>query len=129
MDYFYVGNFHGQAATTSGLSDVFFKTNWKLSTKTRLTGHWHFFSSPATLFDPTNPSQEISGYLGTEIDLVLVWRPAANMLINLGYSQMFATSSMEAIKATPGDHTAINNWAWLMVHFTPVLFKKDFSKN
>ena len=45
MDYFYVGNFHGQAATTSGLSDVFFKANWKLSTKTRLTGHWHFFSS------------------------------------------------------------------------------------
>ena len=129
MDYFYVGNFHGQAATPSGLNDIFIKTSFKLSDKTNLNANGHFFSSPATLVSPSDASQEIDKYLGTELDLVLVLKPAKSVIINLGYSQMFATSSMEAIKSTPGDHSALNNWAWLMVDFAPVLFQKDFGKN
>ena len=128
MDYFYVGNFHGQAATTSGLNDVFVKTSFKLSDKTSLNAHGHFFSSPASLHNPSDTSQEIDKYLGTELDLVLVWKPAKNVVVNLGYSQMWAASSMEAIKVTPGDHSALNNWAWLMVDFAPIIFQKDFGK-
>ncbi len=129
MDYFYVGNFHGQAATASGLNDIFVKTNWKLNDKANLVGHLHYFSSPVDLYDPSDNGQEIEKYLGTEVDLVLVWRPADGFTVNLGYSQMFAGSSMEAIKATPGDHTALNNWAWFMVNFAPAVFRQDFSKN
>lgn len=129
MDYFYVGNFHGQASTSSGLNDVFVKTNWKLGKKTSLIGHLHYFSSPVTLVDPSDNDREIEKYLGTEADLVLVWRPAKGFTVNLGYSQMFAGSSMEAIKTTPGDHTTLNNWAWLMVNFSPDPLRWDLSKN
>ena len=128
MDYFYVGNFHGQAATSSGLNDIFVKANWTLGSKTTLASDLHFFSSPAKLVDPDNTDEEIDKYLGTELDLVLTWKPTKSVVINLGYSQMWATSSMEAIKATPGDHTALNNWAWLMVDFAPVIFSKNFTK-
>ena len=129
MDYFYVGNFHGQGSNSSGLTDIFVKTNWKLGKISALTGHLHFFSSPVSLYDPENTQNEINKYLGTEIDLVLVIKPVKFVEIDIGYSQMFATSSMEAIKDTPGDHTALNNWAWVMVNFNPILLKKDFSKN
>jgi hypothetical protein len=129
MDYFYVGNFHGQAATSSGLNDIFLKTNWTLGSKTTLAADLHFFSSPVPLADPENITSEIDKYLGTELDLVITWKPTKSVVINLGYSQMWAGSSMEAIKATPGDHRALNNWAWLMVDFAPVIFQKDFSKS
>lgn len=129
MDYFYVGNFHGQASTPSGLNDIFVKTNWKLGKKTSLIGHLHYFSSPVTLVNPLDNGQEIERYLGTEADLVLAWRPAKGFTVNLGYSQMFAGSSMEAIKATSGDHSALNNWAWFMVNFAPNPLRWDLSKN
>ncbi len=126
MDYFYVGNFHGQASTSSGLNDVFIKTNWKLGKKTNLIGHLHYFSSPVDLVDPADSDREIEKYLGTEVDFVLAWRPSKGFTVNLGYSQMFAGSSMEAIKATPGDHATLNNWAWFMVNFAPAAFKRQF---
>ena len=130
MDYFYVGNFHGQAAgATSGLNDIFIKTNWKFGKITSLNAHLHVFSSTADLFDPNDIQQSIDKYLGTELDLVLVIKPVKYVKFDLGYSQMFASSSMEAIKATPGDHTATNNWAWFMIDFNPVIFKKDLSKD
>lgn len=129
MDYFYVGNFHGQAATTSGLNDIYAKANWKLGANANLNTHVHFFSSPAELVDPEDSQNEIDRYLGTEVDLVLVWKPVPAVVFNLGYSQMFATTSMEAIKSTPGDQGVLNNWAWLMVGFSPTLLKMDFSKD
>ena len=128
MDYFYVGNFHGQAATSSGLTDIQVKTNWKLGEITSLTGNLHFFTSPANLFDPNDINTSISGYLGTELDVVFVAKLAKNVRVDVGYSQMFATSSMEAIKSTPGDHTALNNWAWLQVNFNPTLITHSFKK-
>ena len=128
MDYFYVGNFHDQGATSSGLNDIFIKSKWTLGNKTSLDGHLHFFSSPATLVDPTDTNREIDKYLGTELDLVFTWTPVKSFKIYLGYSQMWATSSMEAIKTTPGDHSTLNNWAWLMVDFAPVIFNKNFSE-
>ena len=129
MDYFYVGNFHGQASTTSGLNDLFLKTKWTLGEKSSLSADIHYFSSPATLYDPADNVSEIDRYLGTELDLVFTWVPVKSVVLNLGYSQMWAGSSMEAIKSTPGDHTALNNWAWLMVDFAPVIFKKDFGES
>jgi len=123
MDYFYVGNAHGQAGRTAGLFDLYLKTNFKLGAKSSLLAHAHYFRSAAELYDPMNGSSVNDQYLGTELDLVYNLKLNENVNINVGYSQMLAGESMELVKATPGDHTAFNNWAWLMINVNPIIFR------
>lgn len=122
MDYFYVGNFHGQQGKVAGLLDVYAKANFKMGPKSSLQTHFHLFNSAADLYDLNNINQSIDKYLGSEIDLVLTHKLDKNVTFNLGYSQMFATASMEQVKTRPGDHKALNNWAWFMINFNPTLF-------
>lgn len=115
MDYFYVGNPHGNA----GLIDVFFKAAFPFSKKVKALAHVHSFYSPTKVFDIAG--EELSSGLGTEVDLVLNLNLSSSANLKMGYSQMFATSTMEAIKG--GSKDEINNWAWLMLTFKPTLFK------
>lgn len=125
MDYFYVGNFHGQQGNVAGLLDVYAKANFKLGEKSSLQTHFHLFNSAADLYDLNNVTQSIDKYLGSELDLVFTCKLDKNVTLNLGYSQMFASESMEHVKTTPGDHSALNNWAWFMINFNPIIFSSD----
>lgn len=113
MDYFYVGN-HSNSV---GLVDI----NAKLTySKNKFSANLapHFFSSAATIVDINNIEQD--NYLGTEIDLTLGYKASKSILFNAGYSQMFASDSMEIIKG--GDASKTNNWAWAMITFKPHFF-------
>lgn len=123
MDYFYVGNGHGQVGgTTSGLIDIHLKTKFKTGQKSSLAANLHYFASPAKIYKTANTAGDTFGStLGTEIDLVYTVTLAKDVKFNLGYSQMFATETMEAIKGG-GDKSALQNWAWAMIAFKPQLF-------
>lgn len=116
MDYFYVGNGHGNV----GLQDFFIKSKIKTGQKSGLIIHLHEFLSNATIMDGDN--NESSSVLGTEIDLVYNLDIAKEVNFKLGYSQLFGTDSMEIIKG--GDKGELNNWAWAILTIKPVLFKK-----
>ena len=119
MDYFYVGNPHGQNGNISGLVDLQLKGALKAG-KGVLGVAVHNFISPVDIFDPTNPGETLSSQLGVEVDLTynVNITPAVN--IQGGYSQMLATESMEAIKGG-GSADKLNNWIWLMIGFKPQL--------
>jgi hypothetical protein len=124
MDYFYVGNFHGQAGggRTSGLIDIHFKTNFKLNQKSGLVANLHYFVSPVKIYEgPGTGGPTLNSALGTEIDLVYTLAIAKDIKMNIGYSQMFGTETMEAVKGG-GDKSAFNNWAWAMIAFKPQFF-------
>ncbi len=121
MDYFYVGNPHGNI----GLIDLNIKTNFKLGNNTAFLAQVHHFMSPVEIPDPANPGAAMTSSLGTEIDLVYNRRLHEFVTLKIGYSQMFASESMIEVKGV-GDAGAFNNWAWLMVTFKPTLF--DSSK-
>lgn len=137
MDYFYVGNGHGQGGRTTGLIDLYLKTNFKLAEKHTLAVHGHYFMSPVTLYstkvtDLPN-SVALSSGLGAEIDLVYKFVVQKDITIQLGYSHMFATESMESIKTFPESQNgtilqdervvnSTNNWAFVMIQFKPQLF-------
>ena len=131
MDYFYVGNGHGQAGRNSGLIDVYAKTNFQLgqSKKHFLLAHLHYFMSPVELRDLTvsDPEATVSSGLGTEIDLVYKWVLTKGVVANVGYSQMFAADSMKQIKGLANEvngytKTGANNWAWVQLNFNTNLF-------
>lgn len=112
MDYFYVGNHVNNA----GLRNIFLRINHKQG-RLNSTLAVHHFSTAAKIMDPDNPGSTLKNSLGIEMDFSMGYNFAERMNIKWGYSQMVATTTMEALKG--GDKKAMNNWAWLMFTFKP----------
>ncbi|MCU0346517.1 MAG: alginate export family protein [Saprospiraceae bacterium] len=125
MDYFYVGNPHQQDGRTVGLVDIFLKSNFPLGKAGKLDLHLHGFVAPVDVLD--GAGKELKPYLGTEFDAVFTRQFFDGMAsLNLGYSQMFGTATLEAIKG--GDRNSFNTWIWTMVTLKPVLFSSSKTK-
>ena len=131
MDYFYVGNGHngGVNGLSGGLLDLYAKTIVPVG-KSKLAADLHFFMSPTNVVNPADAAKQLSSFLGTEIDLIWSKQLIENVGLSVGYSQMFHTESMSAIKgkltADPADTSKIidnttfyQGWAWIMINFTP----------
>ncbi|MGB1309157.1 MAG: alginate export family protein [Oceanihabitans sp.] len=112
MDYFYVGNHANNVGLTDFNASFAYAKN-KFSAKILP----HFFSAAANVYDGT---KKMDSNLGTEIDVTLGYKLAKDISINAGYSQMFATDTMEILKG--GDRKEHNSWAWVMFTFKPNLF-------
>ena len=119
MDYFYVGNH----ANNVGLLDIYAPISFQKN-KVGLKLIPHFFSADGDIMKPG--FEKADSYLGTEIDFEVKYALVKNVMIFAGYSQMFATESMEIIKGGSKDET--NNWGWIMVTFKPTFFKKKFDQ-
>jgi hypothetical protein len=122
MDYFYVGNHVnsvGLADIYTGLSFNPGKFNWNLMV--------HRFSSQAEILDPADPGSILPKSLGTELDFYMGYKYSDLLTINAGYSQMFATASMEALKG--GDRSVTQNWTWVMISITPKLVEMHNSND
>lgn len=112
MDYFYVGNH----ANSVGLNDLSLKLDFPIK-KVNLSLAPHIFSAPNKIIVA---GVEQDSYLGTEIDLTAVYKASKDITLIAGYSQMFASDSMVALKGGLNDTT--NNWAYLMVNINPQIF-------
>jgi hypothetical protein len=112
MDYFYVGNHSNDVGLVdlyAGLTHRPGSFSWSLAI--------HQFSSHADIVDPVLAGSTLPKSLGTEVDLVIAFRHSEFLTLQAGYSQMFATASMEALKG--GDRKVLQNWAWIMLTCTP----------
>jgi len=112
MDYFYVGNH----ANSVGLTDVYATFGYeKNKLLAKLTPH--YFESAASIY---KVGDKQDNYLGTEIDFTVAYKMYDYVTIDAGFSQMFASTSMEVLKA--GSKNAGNNWAFLSIKINPNLF-------
>ncbi len=116
MDYFYVGNHGGDV----GLVDIYLPIKYK-NKKFSAAIISHYFMSAATVTD-LNLNKDYDSGLGVELDLTVGYALTKSMVIAAGYSQMFATETMQLLKG--GNHKNTNNWAWLMLTFKPTFFEK-----
>ncbi len=119
MDYFYVGN-HINNVGLLDINTTFIYQKNKL--KFILTPH--FFSADGDVLKPNLDKSD--AFMGTEIDFEFSYKVIKDVLLNIGYSQMFATETMEIIKGGSKDET--NNWAWVMITFKPTFFHKKLEK-
>ncbi len=111
MDYFTTFPNHTQNA---GLINPFLRNNFILSEKTLVSADLHlFFLQNSFIYD----DKVVDKYLGTEVDLTLNYRFNDFTRILFGYSVMFGTESMEAIKGGSKDEFA--HWAYVMIRMTP----------
>ena len=109
MDYFYTGDHLNNV----GLHDIYIKAKKEINLFTMSADLHGFLSAPAI-------EEEVSDYLGTDVDLVFELNLDENVTIGAGYSQMFAGESMGILKGGSASEPA--NWAWLMVTVTPTFF-------
>lgn len=114
MDYFYAGNHQNSV----GLQDLYVKLNLKQN-KWTFGLHPHVFLSANKIYDAE--AQKIDSYLGTELDFIADYQLHKDIKISAGYSQLFASKSLEALKGAANNRS--NQWAWLMVSVQPTLFK------
>ena len=127
MDYFYVGNHAGSV----GLVDIYIPLKY---TYDKLTFALipHYFMSAATVSIKNQDDgdwNDLSSGLGTEVDFAISYAAAKNVTIAGGYSQMFATETMRALKQPSAyygeNYKNSNGWGWIMVTFKPTFFSKD----
>ena len=122
MDLFYVGNFGNNV----GLQDPYVKVSY---TDKRFIAALdaHFFMAAAPIRDFTDLAaiSEMPRYLGTEIDLTLVYKIADYASIQGGYSHFLPTSSFEQVRG--GSAYETQNWAYIMLLLRPGT-KKKFPK-
>jgi len=127
MDYFFVGNYAGQ----NGLVDIYVPLALKVKKWTfGLRPHYFLAAATVSTLDQNNQViQDYSNGLGAEIDIVGQYVISRSVNIAGGYSQMFATETMQVVKypANPGGayYKNSNNWAWLMVTIKPTFFNKE----
>lgn len=114
MDYFYVGNHKNSV----GLKDIYAKFAYEKS-KWQLSLTPHLFYTAAKVLDPIT-MEEQNDFLGTELDFMASYKLHPNITIVGGYSQMFASTTLETLKG--GNKSYDNNWAWLMISINPELF-------
>lgn len=120
MDYFYVGNHIGNV----GLNDIYLRFDYTHKKFTAgFTGH--AFMANADVLDVeelvTNGNiRAMDPYMGAEIDVFGGFNLAPGAKLQLGYSQMIGTETMEAVKG--GDMNEISNWGWVMITLKPTLF-------
>lgn len=127
IDYFYVGNYVGQ----NGLIDYYLPLKFNVK-KWYFNLIPHYFQAEATVSSYSPETQLYTDYsngLGTEIDFVLGYTFSKSLNIQGGYSQMFATETMQVVKY-PKNISAeyyknINNWAYIMITFKPSFFNSD----
>ncbi len=117
MDYFYVGNHGGNV----GLMDIFIPLKYKKD-KFSVALIPHILSTAATISVHNGTEwKDYSNGLGTEVDLVFGYAVSKEVNLQAGYSQMFATETMQVLKG--GNYENTNNWAWVMLTFKPVFFE------
>lgn len=119
MDYFYVGNYIGKA----GLADYNAGFDFKINSKFTVSPVVHIFSTTATV---TNP-EVLPNYLGTEADLTFKYKFWPGVTLVGGYSQMFASTTMEVVQGISNPKST-QNWVWLMLNVDLEIFKTTTNK-
>lgn len=111
MDYFTDIPAHTKKA---GLMNPYLKFAYKANDKTNLNLDFHYFALQNNYVDQ---SIAIDKNLGIETDIYLQRKIHPMAQIQLGYSFMLGTESMEVIRG--GDHEQWAHWAYIMLTVKP----------
>ena len=111
MDYFYVGNH----TNSVGLTDIYANFHFEKN-KISLKFSPHYFASAANIYKGTLKQ---NNFLGTELDCTFGYQLMENVKLDVGYSQIFASSSMETLKG--GNKLNMNNWVYVSISLNPKL--------
>lgn len=120
MDYFYAGT----GAPAGGLNNPFLKGKYtSRNSRFTLEASYHYFSLAQQQKDVKGAG--ISGYLGSEIDLIANYQLNKVTTVETGFCGLAASRSMEYAKGiTPGTARLHATWAYLQLNIRPDFLTK-----
>ncbi len=117
MDNFFAG---GWPAHATGLLDVFLRVRYDFNKRTFVSMDIHEFQTAANVI---KDGQKMDGQLGNEIDLSFGHIVNDVLSVQAGYSQMFATTTLEKVEAVP-TMANVQNWTYIAILIRPKMKKR-----
>lgn len=115
MDYF--SNMQ-KGTAGGGLVDIYVDSKFNFSNTFTLQGTYHFFRLQNNIPDH-EPGTMMNKNLANEIDVTVTCRPAKEIQINMGYSFIISTETLNKIQKIPSNSPKDAHWIWLMCTVTP----------
>lgn len=105
----------------AGLVDIYLGTSYKATEKVSCKADYHYFSIQNDYLNTISGSK-IDKYLGSELDLSLKADFSKEVSLEMGYSFLVASKSLEVIQGRVNDGR-LNSWAFAVLTIKPVFFK------
>jgi len=111
-----------------GLNDLFGRVTLSFSDKMSLEASCRWFSLPYAYLRVNNPKkgalpyQEVKKSLGTEMDLMYIYKPVPNLELNAAYCFFLPTATMEAYNDLKPGTAKFAQYAYLMITYKPNFF-------
>jgi hypothetical protein len=131
--YGYMDMFSSQVTNgnNAGLTDLYARGTLLFSEKTSLEATWRMFGlahgylplTPKKAGDPAYIDVEKS--LGSEVDLMFVYKPFSNFEINAAYCFFLPTSTMERMNSLKEGTSKWAQYAYVMLTYKPTFFNSD----
>ncbi|MCX6306226.1 MAG: hypothetical protein NT040_14780 [Bacteroidetes bacterium] len=131
--YGYMDMFTAQVAggNSAGLTDLYARATVVLSGKTTLEATYRMFGLakgylPATIKKTGDPSYaKVDKNLGSEVDLMVVYKPFPNFEVNGAYCMFLPTSTMEMLDKLNKGTSKWAQYAYIMLTYKPNFFNSE----
>jgi hypothetical protein len=111
MDYF---TSPAKGTLGAGLQDIYLKTQYKCCKSSTIMLDFHAFMLQNNYL---KNNEIVDKYLGAEIDLTYKYNVSKEATLELGYSYLMPTKSLEVFSG--GDKNSLNHWAFIMFTLKP----------
>lgn len=117
----------GRDALQYGLRDIYFRGTLSFTEKTSLEATYRMFSMPyGYLSGPTLNAYKAAGKdLGSEFDIMLLFKPLPNLEVNAAGCIYFTTATRELIDGLKEGTGKNGTYAYIMITYKPNFFISD----
>jgi hypothetical protein len=127
MDMFWSQVLNGNSA---GLTDLYGRATLSLSAKASLEATYRLFGLakgylPATVKPGELPYTAVGKQLGSEVDMMVIYKPVANFEINAAYCFFLPTTTMELLNKLNKGTSKWAQYAYVMLTYKPNFFNSD----
>jgi hypothetical protein len=121
----------GQDALEEGLNDLWARATFSFSEKTSIEATYRWFTMPNGYlpFTPTKkiplPYQAVNKNLGSEVDLMFLYKILPNMELNAAYCLYFKTPTREILDNIANGTGRLGQYGYLMITYKPNFFTSE----
>ncbi|HPS63371.1 MAG TPA: hypothetical protein PLK82_09945 [Bacteroidales bacterium] len=131
--YGYMDMFSTQTTSgnTAGLTDIYGKLTYSFTEKASVEATYRMFGLakgylPVTTTKPSDlPYVSVSKNLGSEVDLMVLYKPVPSLELNAAYCFFLPTSTMERLNDLKTGTAKWAQYAYIQLTFRPTFFNSD----
>jgi Alginate export len=114
-----------------GLNDLYLRGTIGLNDKMSIEATWRWFSLPQSYLYIANPKkgtlpyQKVDKILGSEIDMMYVYKPIPNLELNAAYCFFLPTKTMELFSNLKARTSKWAQYVYVMITYKPNFFSSE----